>query len=79
VPCQTNAQKKIATFAATRASFALPSQTDALAFVNAPRNLYLVGFHLFGATAAERNLASGPVQRFFQRDHEIGFDVEPPF
>ena len=54
---KTNPQKKVAALAAACASFALASQTDALTFMHAARNFHLIGLHLFGAAAAERNLA----------------------
>ena len=76
---QAHAQKKVAALAPARSRFALAGQTDALALTDAARDFDLVGFDLFGATATQRNLAGGSLERFFQCDHEVGLDVLPAF
>src|SRR5438876_11522277 len=75
VPRQTHAKEKIAAFSSTDASFALTAQTDSLPFMNPPRDLDLVIFHLVRASSAQRDCSSRSVQCFFKRDHDVRFDI----
>ena len=79
MPRESHPQKKVAAFPTARARFALAGQADALAFVHATRDFDLVGFHFLGTAAPQRDLAGGTVQRFFQRDHDVGLDILPAF
>ena len=74
---QPHAQEEVTLRAAARACFALAGQPDTLAFMHAARDLDLVSFHFVGATPAQGNLAGGPVERFFQGHHDVGFHVLP--
>src|SRR5439155_6967659 len=77
MPGQAHTQKKIAAFSAAHARFALTAQTDSLSFVNASWNLYLVIFHFVRAGSTQRDCSRRSMQRFFQRNHDVGFDVGP--
>src|SRR5206468_1061172 len=70
-----NYNVEIAAFSSTDASFALTAQTDSLPFMNTPRDLDLVIFHLVRASSAQRDCSSRSVQRFFKRDHDVRFDI----
>src|SRR5207249_271216 len=72
---QAHAKKKIAAFSSARARFALTAQTDSLSFMNAARDLNLIILHFIRASAAQRDCSGRSVQRFFKRDHDIGFDI----
>jgi len=75
VASQAHAQKQVTALPPTRAGFPLPGQTNSLPFVHASRDLYLVGFHLVGAAAPQRYRPGGAMQRFLERNHNIGLDI----
>lgn len=76
---ETDPQKKIATFPSARARFALARQANALTFMNALRDLDLITFDLVRVPAAQGNISLRTVERFFQRDHDVGLDVASAF
>src|SRR6202030_185537 len=79
MPRQADPQKKIAALPAARSRFALAGQTNALSFVDPFRNFYLVRFRLVRVAPAERNRPFRSVKRFFECDHDVGFDVASSF
>src|SRR5436190_4673681 len=79
MPREADAQKKIAAFSAARACFALAREPNALTFVHAARNFDLISFRFIGASAPQRHLALRTIERFLERDHDIGFDILAAF
>src|SRR5256885_122182 len=76
---QTHAQKQIAALSAARPGFALSSETDALTFVNAAWNFYLIGFDFVRTRAAQRDRSLGTLQNFLERNENVRFDVRAAF
>src|SRR5438552_14172728 len=76
---QTNPQKQIATFSSARSRFTLTGEADALALMNAARYFHLILFNLVRTGAAQRNRSCRSMQRFFECDHDVRFDVTPAF
>src|SRR5215218_6504270 len=76
---QAHAQKEIAAFSSAYTRFALASQPDALPLVNAARNFDLIAFYFVRTGAAQRNCPRRSVQRFLQRNHDIGFYIGAAF
>src|SRR4029453_12715299 len=70
-----DAQEQITAFSSAHTGFALSSQTDSLAFANATRDFDLIVFDFVRACPAQRDRSRGPVQRFFQCDHDVRFDI----
>src|SRR5207244_3227163 len=68
---------EIAALSAAGAGLSLTGKANALSFVNAARNLYLIILDLVRAAATQRNRAGRSVQRFFERDQNVGFDIGP--
>src|SRR4029434_2915985 len=77
MPREPNAQEQITAFSSAHTGFALSSQTDSLAFANATGDFDLIVFDFVRACPAQRDRSRGSVQRFFQCDHDVGFDIGP--
>ena len=78
MPRQSHPQKQIAAFSAARPGLALTGQPNALPFVHAFRNFYLIRFDLVRIAPAQRNGPFRSMERFLERDHDVGFDVAAP-
>src|SRR5262249_11404381 len=76
---QSNPKKKVAAFSSTRARFTLTAQTDALAFADAARNRDLILFLFVRTGASQRHRSRRAVQRFLERDHNVGFYIGAAF
>ena len=76
---EPNPQKQIAAFPSARANFALPGQTDALSLVHATGDFYLIGFHFVRTAASQGDGALRSMQSFFERDHNVRFDITAAF
>src|SRR5207237_278133 len=74
---KTDTQKQVTAFPSAHAGFALASQTDSLALANATRDFNLIIFNFVRACPAQRDRSRRSVQRLFQSDHDIGFDIGP--
>src|SRR5437868_15327902 len=74
---KTDTQEQVTAFPSAHAGFALASQTDSLALANATRDFYLIIFNFVRARPAQRDRSRRSVQRLFQCDHDIGFDIGP--
>ena len=72
---EPHAEKEVPFFPATRAGFSLPRQPNALSFVHAAWDLDLIGFHFLGIAAPQGDLPGGTIERFLQRDHDVGLDI----
>src|SRR6266480_1884113 len=77
VPRQSHPQKQIAAFSTALAGLTLARKANALSFAHTTRNFYLIRFRFFRTGAAQRNLSRRTMQRFLQRDHDVGFDIAP--
>src|SRR5256714_6737045 len=72
---QADAQKKISAFPSTGSGFSLAGKANALSLVHAFRNLDLITFHLVGIPTPQRDRALRSVERFFERNQNVRFDI----
>src|SRR4030095_6669402 len=79
MPRETHPKKEIAALSSAHARFTLAAQTDSLSLMDTARDLNLVLFYFVGARPAQRHGARRTMQRFFQCDHDVGFDISATF